>query len=126
MLLINAGVTLLYMTSELQNDPVNIRPIKSLTGALSSAETTLSSLYFLTSVLSFILTWIATVILLKHYSRKLGKAINELVSSLCISHVFTNPFVFLINTMKKVEPLKTIIQLCPMYYVLLLIIDSIA
>jgi len=90
------------MTSELQNGPVNIRPIKSLTGALSSAETTLSSLYFLTSVLSFILTWIATVILLKHYSRKLGKAINELVS-LCISHVFTNPFVFLINTMKKVD-----------------------
>jgi hypothetical protein len=62
MLLINAGVTILYMTGELQNDPVNIRPIKSLTGALSSAETTLSSLYIMTSVLSFILTWSETIL----------------------------------------------------------------
>jgi hypothetical protein len=74
MLLINAGVTVLYMTGEFQNDPMIIRPIRSLTGAFSSAETTLSSLYFMTFILSFILTWIATVILLKHYSRKLGTA----------------------------------------------------
>jgi hypothetical protein len=86
MLLINAGATLLYMTGEFENKPVNIRPIKSLTGALSSAETTLASLYFLTSVLSFILTWVATVILLKHYSRRLGSAKYWIIVSIPLAY----------------------------------------
>jgi hypothetical protein len=74
------------MTGEFENKPVNIRPIKSLTGALSSAETTLASLYFLTSVLSFILTWVATVIFLKHYSRRLGSAKYWIIVSIPLAY----------------------------------------
>jgi hypothetical protein len=69
---INAIITIIYINNEFINDPALIRPLRSLTGSLSSQDITLSSLYVLTSVLSFILTWIATVLLLRHYSRKLG------------------------------------------------------
>jgi hypothetical protein len=72
MISINAIITIIYINNEFINDPAIIRPIRSLTGALSSPDITLSSLYVITSVLSFILTWIATVLLLRHYSRKLG------------------------------------------------------
>ena len=72
MISINAIITIIYINNEFINDPAIIRPIRSLTGALASPDITLSSLYVLTSVLSFILTWIATVLLLRHYSRKLG------------------------------------------------------
>jgi hypothetical protein len=86
MLLINAGVTLLYMTGELENAPVNIRPIRSLVGAVSSAGTILASLYVLTSVFSFILTWLATVLLLKHYSRRLGRAKYWIIVSIPLAY----------------------------------------
>ena len=107
MLLINAGVTILYMTGELQNDPVNIRPIKSLTGALSSAETTLSSLYIMTSVLSFILTWMATVILLKHYSRKLGKAKYWIIVSIPLAYLsqFQPLFLDVFSSFRITDPI---------------------
>ena len=72
MISINAIITIIYINNVFINDPAIIRPIRSLTGALASPDITLSSLYVLTSVLSFILTWIATVLLLRHYSRKLG------------------------------------------------------
>jgi hypothetical protein len=72
MISINAIITIIYINNEFINNPAIIRPIRSLTGALASPDITLSSLYVITSVLSFILTWIATVLLLRHYSRKLG------------------------------------------------------
>jgi hypothetical protein len=72
MISINAIITIIYINNVFINDPAIIRPIRSLTGALASPDITVSSLYVITSVLSFILTWIATVLLLRHYSRKLG------------------------------------------------------
>jgi hypothetical protein len=72
MISINAIITIIYINNEFINDPAIIRPIRSLTGALVSPDITLSSFYVISSVLSFILTWIATVLLLRHYSRKLG------------------------------------------------------
>jgi hypothetical protein len=72
MISINAIITIIYINNEFINDPAIIRPMRSLTGAVTSQDITLSSAYVLTSVLSFILTWIATVLLLRHYSRKLG------------------------------------------------------
>ena len=73
MISINAAITIIYTNSELTNDPNYIRPVRSPTGAHSSGEITLNSTYVITSVMSFLLTWVATVLLLRHYSRKLGR-----------------------------------------------------
>jgi hypothetical protein len=54
------------------NAPV-VRPVRGLTGAFSTLEFTLQPTYIIISVISFILTWTATVFLLKNYSSSLGK-----------------------------------------------------
>ena len=50
-----------------------VRPIRSLTGAFASPDVILKPIYVGISILSFILTWAATVFLLRNYSSKLGK-----------------------------------------------------
>jgi hypothetical protein len=86
MISINAIITIIYINNEFINDPAIIRPIRSLTGALSSPDITLSSLYVITSVLSFILIWIATVLLLRHYSRKLGMTKYWIIVSIPLAY----------------------------------------
>jgi hypothetical protein len=56
-----------------QRAPEYIRPTKSSVGALTTGYIGLNTAYFITSVLSFISTWFATVLLLHHYSTKIGK-----------------------------------------------------
>ena len=74
MISINAAITIIYINTQFNESqhPDYIRPLRSLTGSFTNADVTYGSAYVLTSVLSFILTWIATVLLLRHYSRKLG------------------------------------------------------
>lgn len=74
MLSINSVITIVYTNNEFVNAPEFILNIKSLTGGYESADVLLGSTYTLTSILSFILMWAATILLLKHYSRKIGKA----------------------------------------------------
>jgi hypothetical protein len=74
MLSINSVITIIYTNNEFVNAPEFILNIKSLTGGYESADVLLSSAYTLTSILSFILMWAATILLLKHYSRRIGKA----------------------------------------------------
>jgi hypothetical protein len=57
-----------------QRAPDYIRPSKSSVGKLTSAGNVVNSIYFITSILSFISTWFATVLLLQHYSTKIGRA----------------------------------------------------
>jgi hypothetical protein len=74
MISINAAITIIYtntQSNESQHQDY-IRPLRSLTGSFTNVDVIYGSAYVLTSVLSFILTWIATVLLLRHYSRKLG------------------------------------------------------
>ena len=74
MISINAAITIIYTNTQLNENTQQayIRPVRSLTGSFTSADVIYGSAYVLSSVLSFILTWIATVLLLRHYSRKLG------------------------------------------------------
>jgi hypothetical protein len=74
MISINAAITIIYTNTQLNENTQQayIRPVRSLTGSITTADVIYGSVYVLTSVLSFILTWIATVLLLRHYSRKLG------------------------------------------------------
>jgi hypothetical protein len=74
MLSINSVITIIYTNNEFVNAPEFILNIKSLTGGYESTDVLLGSTYTLTSILAFILMWAATILLLKHYSRKIGKA----------------------------------------------------
>lgn len=70
---INGIIAIIYLNVGYSDNPTFIKSVRSLTGSFASPNVILSSAYALTATLFFVLTWIATVILLKHYSRKLGK-----------------------------------------------------
>lgn len=71
---INSIFAIIYTNNEFDTGPTVIHNIKSLTGGFESSDIIFGSAYTLTSVLSFILMWAATILLLKHYSRRIGKA----------------------------------------------------
>jgi hypothetical protein len=76
LLCINNILVIVNISSELtgQRGPNYIRPTKSSVGILTSADNIVNSAYFVTSVMSFIAIWFATVLLLQHYSTKIGRA----------------------------------------------------
>jgi len=74
MISINAGFTVLYVTDELTGKPTNIQSELTPLAPYSSVYNVFNSGYAITSVMSFILTWIATVLLLHSYSKRLGRA----------------------------------------------------
>lgn len=51
-----------------------IRPIRNPITAVINAENIFNFIYVVSSVLSFILIWVATVLLLRYYSKKFGRA----------------------------------------------------
>ena len=71
---INSIIAIIYTNNDFNSEPNIIRNIKSLTGGFESSDVQLSLAYALTSVLSFILMWAATILLMRHYSRRVGKA----------------------------------------------------
>jgi hypothetical protein len=73
---VSAIFSLVYVTTQLTNSfsgPV-VRPALTPVANYSSAYNTFNTGYVITSVIAFILTWIATVLLLHSYSRRLGRA----------------------------------------------------
>jgi len=73
-LAINAVVTLIYVDVLLLAKPAVIGPFVGGSGySISSAEALYSG-YAITSIISFILTWASTALLLHHYSFRFGKA----------------------------------------------------
>ena len=73
MISINAVFTILYVTNELAGKQGTIQPAITPLAPYTSVYDIFNSGYVITSVMSFILTWIATVFLLHNYSRKLGR-----------------------------------------------------
>jgi hypothetical protein len=69
---INFVLTILHVTSELTRleDKEYIQPLRSLVSTVYEVSKQLNSAFFITSILSFILTWFASVLLLRHYSKK--------------------------------------------------------
>ena len=70
---INCILTIIYLDVGFTDNPIFIKSVRSLTGSLASPNVALGYAYTLTAILFFVLTWIATVLLLGHYSRRLGK-----------------------------------------------------
>jgi hypothetical protein len=55
------------------DNPLYIKSVRSLTGSFSSPDVVFGLAYTTTGIIFFIITWSATALLLKHYSRKLGR-----------------------------------------------------
>jgi hypothetical protein len=72
-LAVNSFLAFTYLSIEYSDNPELIKPVRSLTGAFASPDVTLQPVYVVISVISFILTWAATVSLLRNYSSRLGK-----------------------------------------------------
>ena len=107
MLSINAGFTLLYVANELMARPTYINSMRNPIMTFSSADSLFNSAYVITSVLSFILIWIATVLLLRHYSRRLGKIKYWIVVSIPLAYFlsqFQPLFLNLFATYRLSEP----------------------
>jgi hypothetical protein len=71
---VNAIVAIIYLNHGFVDNPAIIKSVRSLTGSLALPDRVFGSIYAFTAALAFVVTWIATVLLLKHYSKKLGKA----------------------------------------------------
>jgi hypothetical protein len=78
---INAGFTLLYVVDLFTNQPTAIQPHILHTSASPSSASTFNLAYVISSVLSFLVTWIATAFLLRHYSKRLGKTVYWIIVS---------------------------------------------
>jgi hypothetical protein len=70
---INAIVAIIYLNLGFNDNPIFIKSVRSLTGSLALPDRVIGSVYAFTAALAFVVTWIATVLLLRHYSKKLGK-----------------------------------------------------
>jgi hypothetical protein len=80
---INAGFTLLYVDDVMYDTSTFIGPhIGGSVFSFSHPTSIFHSGYLVTSVLSFILMWIATALILYHYSKKLGRGKYWIVVSI--------------------------------------------
>jgi len=70
---LNAAITIAYLLTEYSDNPDIVRPQRSLTGAYSIINVKIGTAYVLTSVISFVLMWLATAVLLRNYSSRLAK-----------------------------------------------------
>jgi hypothetical protein len=68
---INAVIALFLFQSF--DNPLHVTSVRSLTGSFASPNVVSGLAYTTTAIIFFVLTWIATALLLKHYSRKLGR-----------------------------------------------------
>ncbi|MBD0360054.1 MAG: hypothetical protein ICV56_05015 [Nitrososphaeraceae archaeon] len=73
MLAVNAIFTVINVNERLLDRPSEIWQFAGGTVVLAAKNTVLDLSYILSSILSFILTWAATVLLLNHYSQRLGR-----------------------------------------------------
>lgn len=73
-LCVNIAFMMVNVISGLIPQEDEIRPIKNPITAVLNAENVYNSIYVVSSVLSFILVWVATVLLLRYYSKKFGRA----------------------------------------------------
>ena len=71
---LNALFAVLYVSTELsgQRGIDNVSPIRSPVSIVNTSDNMLNLTHFWASLLSFVLIWLATVLLMRHYTKKLG------------------------------------------------------
>jgi len=70
---LNLAFMLGYFINESKDDPRSVTPFRGQTTQFSSVYNVYQQGYVLTYILSFVAIWSASVLLLRHYSRKIGK-----------------------------------------------------
>jgi len=78
---LNAAFALSFISNGLNNKPIYITPYRDPLGSFSNSDNISSTGYNITGALSFILIWLATVLLLRHYSARIGKVKYWLIVS---------------------------------------------
>jgi hypothetical protein len=71
---VNAGFTLVYVVNGLLDVSAVVRPHIGHLAGFAQYSTILNLGYVISSIVSFIIAWIATILLLRHHSKKLGAA----------------------------------------------------
>jgi hypothetical protein len=116
-LLINTliGFALIYTISQYKSTIVSPRATHYLIGISSPIHSILNTLYIVTSILGFILMWTATAILLRSYSKRLGKATFWFLLSIPLVY-FISQFLTLFSSQ-----LASVIALSPVLFILLFV-----
>lgn len=87
-ILINTSLSFLYIVNILTAQPSVIKfHIGILIQTVSGSSYILQSLYSTSFLISYLLTWVSTVMILKNYSRKLGKAKFWLMVTLPLMYI---------------------------------------
>ena len=111
LLSVNAVFTLIFVSDILLSRPLNqFSYISSNPPSIISGSVTddIYSAYVTSSVVSFMLTWVATALLLRHYSQKLGRFNYWIIVSVPLIY-FLTPFLtlfqnFLVSPLLKSNP----------------------
>jgi hypothetical protein len=112
------GLALLYTLSRYKPAMVGPRATNYVVVISSPLDSILNNLYIITSIFGFILMWIATAILLRSYSQKLGKAKYWFLVSIPLVY-FISQFLTLFSTQ-----LTSIIALSPILFTLLFVFSK--
>ena len=107
MFIVNLIVTLVFVSSLLMDRPTEIREFLGFSKPFFSSGSlmnTLDSMYIISSIISFLLMWSATVLLLRHYSHRLGIVKYWIIVSIPLVYflsqfttLFLNEFVTLLG-----------------------------
>ena len=90
MLFINITFTLVYVLYLLTDQPEIMRPHSGHISAAIFEDSILYQGYVISSILSFVMTWIATQLLMRHHSTRLG-TIKVLACCRCPPSIFFDP-----------------------------------
>jgi hypothetical protein len=105
---LNIAATAVNVTLRLLDRPNETRPFVGGSMDISKGRyDSLDDLYFVSSILSFVTAWVASVIMLAHYSQKLGKIWYWIISiSPLIFFVgqFASSFVILFSFLIRLDP----------------------
>lgn len=116
-LAINAGFTFLLVNNAFVDMPRVIYPImlgSAEYGVRSPWGNMLNYSYFVSSILSFLVTWVATALLLLHYSYKLGRVKYWIILALPLVYFMSQFVAFFLNIF---QPL---LQAQPVFYSILI------
>jgi hypothetical protein len=107
---ISGVFTVLYINNALsgQRNIDYIQSLESPIAIVASTQNIFNSSYFASSVAAFILTWFATILLLNHYSKKLGKVrywILVLIPLVYFLSQFESIFLNVFVSFRKEDPI---------------------
>jgi hypothetical protein len=109
---INAAFTLLFVTNLLAQKPPEVREFLVLSDTFiipGSILDILNDAFVISSILSFALMWIATSMLLRHYSRRLGKVRYWIIIGIPLAYFLSQFVYFFLNLfapLLNIEPVS--------------------